>query len=111
MSSDLDDDHVIATVLLLVATGFPPKARLLKREAREIIAVFRDRGFDSQAVLAYIETYAPIERREYFKKLWQDELMSEADQALADPDDSDRYMERATAYLQRTCKAEWKAKK
>ena len=110
-SGQVDDEAVVATVLLLVATGFPPKARLLKREAREIIAVFRNRGFDSQAVLAYVETYAPIERREYFKKLWQDELMSEADQALADPDDSDRYMERATAYLQRTCKAEWKAKK
>ncbi len=110
-SGQVDDDHVIATVLLLVATGFPPKARLLKREAREIIAVFRTKGFDSQAVLAYIETYAPIEHRQEFKKVWRDDLMPEADQALGDPDDSDRHMERATTYLQKTCKAEWKAKK
>ena len=63
------------------------------------------------AVLAYIETYAPIEHRQDFKKVWRDDLMPEADQALSDPDDSDHHKERATAYLQSTCKAEWKAKK
>ena len=110
-SGQAEDDRVVATVLLLVATGLPPKARLLKREAREIILSFRMKGFDSQAVLAYIDAYAPGEHREDFRNRWQDDLMPEADEALADPDDSDRYMERATAYLQRTCKAEWKAKK
>jgi hypothetical protein len=109
---EADDPAVVATVFLRVATGLPPKASLLLKEARELVRVFRSAGFDSAAVLSFINTHAPEASREDLIKFWQEDLKSEAEESLADTDPNwpDTYMERATDYLRKTCIASWKGK-
>ena len=110
---EADDPAVVATVFLFVATGLPPKAAMLLKEAKEVIRVFRTSGFDSPAVIAFIDNHAPEATREDLRKFWEDDLKSEAEERLADKDPNwpDTYMERATEYLRTTCLASWKGKK
>jgi hypothetical protein len=109
---EADDPAVVATVFLLVATGLSPKASLLLKEAKELVRVFRTTGFDSAAVISFINTHAPEASREDLLKFWQEDLKSEAGESLADTDPNwpDTYMERATDYLRKTCIASWKGK-
>jgi hypothetical protein len=107
-----DDPAVVATVFLLVATGLPPKASLLLKEAKELVRAYRTAGFDSAAVISFINTHAPEASREDLIKFWQEDLKSEAGESLADTDPNwpDTHMERATEYLRKTCIASWKGK-
>jgi hypothetical protein len=110
---EADDPAVVATVFLFVATGFPPKASLLLREAKEVIRVFRTCGFDSQAVIKFVDDHAPEAMREDLQKLWKDELKDEAEEQLSDRDPNwpDTHMARALEYLRKTCRANWKARR
>ena len=109
---EADDPAVVATVFLFVATGLPPKASMLLKEAKEVIRIFRTSGFDSRAVIDFIANHAPQAMREDLQKFWLDDLKSEAEERLADLDPNwpDAYMERATEYLRTSCQASWKKK-
>ncbi|HWR75926.1 MAG TPA: hypothetical protein VN283_01790 [Thiobacillus sp.] len=110
---EADDPAVVATVFIFVATGLPPKATLLLREAKEVIGVFRKRGFDSQAVIKFVDDHAPEAIREELQKFWEGELKSEAEEQLSDRDPNwpDTHMERALEYLRKTCRVAWKARR
>lgn len=110
---DADDPAVLATVFLFIATGLPPKASMLLKEAKEVIRIFRTSGFNSPAVIAFIDTNAPEATREDLQKTWTDDLQSEAEEQLADSDPNwpDAYMERSLEYLRKTCCAAWKGKR
>lgn len=110
---ETDDPAVVATVCFFVATGFPPKASMLLREGKEIIRVFRTSGFDSQAVIKFIDDQAPEAIRQDLKASWTDDLRREAEERLADLDPNwpDTHMERALEYLRQTCRATWKPRK
>ena len=110
---EADDPAVVATVFFCVATGLPPKATLLLREAKEVIRVFRTSGFDSQAVTKFVGDHAPEAIREELRKFWKDELKGEAEEQLSDRDPNwpDTHMERALEYLRKTCRVAWKARR
>jgi hypothetical protein len=76
------------------------------------VRVFRTTGFDSAAVISFINSHAPEASREDLLKFWHEDLKSEAEERLADTDPNwpDTYMERATDYLRKTCIASWKGK-
>lgn len=107
---DADDPAVLATIFLNVATGHPPKAAALLKEAKAIIQSFRTNGFDSNAVLAFIDAYAPFEQREDLKAMWAQDLKPDAEIHLADNDPQmpDAYMERALKYFKQNCVGSWK---
>lgn len=107
---DADDPAVLATIFLNVATGHPPKAAALLKEAKAIIQSFRANGFDSNAVLAFIDAYAPFEQREDLKAMWAQDLKPDAEIHLADNDPQmpDAYMERALKYFKQNCVGSWK---
>lgn len=109
---EADDPAVVATVFFFLATGLPPKASMLLREAKEVIRIFRTSGFDSPAVLDFIRTHAPEAVQEDLQKSWENDLRSEAEEQLADTDPNwpDSYMERSLEYLRKTCCAEWKSR-
>jgi hypothetical protein len=108
-----DDPQVLATVFLLLATGLPPKATLLLKDAREVTRIFRSSGFDSDAVLAFVEQNAPESQRADLRRAWSDDIRREAEERLADTDPNwpDAYMERALAYLHGACRATWKSRR
>ncbi|KXB31990.1 hypothetical protein AT959_02710 [Dechloromonas denitrificans] len=107
---DADDPAVLATIFLNVATGQPPKAAALLKEAKAIIQAFRTDGFDSNAVLAFIDAYAPFEQRDGLKAMWAQDLKPDAEIHLADNDPQmpDAYMERALKYFKQNCVGSWK---
>jgi len=109
---EADDPAVLATVFLFLATGLPPKASMLLREAKEVIRVFRTSGFDSQAVIDFVVNHAPESIREDLQKSWADDLQGEAEEQLSDNDPNwpDTYMERGLEYLRKTCRAAWKGR-
>lgn len=110
---EADDPAVVATVLFFVATGLPPKASMLLREAKAVIQHFRTKGFDSQAVIQFIDDHAPEAIREDLQKAWTDDLSREAEEQLSDSDPSwpDTHMERALEYVRKTCAVTWKARR
>lgn len=105
-----DDPAVLATIFLSVATGHPPKAAALLKDAKSIIAAFRDKGFDSSAVAAFIDDHAPFEQREDLKTMWMQDLRPDAEIHLADNDPQmpDTYMDRALKYFKQNCVGTWK---
>jgi hypothetical protein len=105
-----DDPAVLATIFLNVATGHPPKAGALLKEAKNIIAAFRDKGFDAKAVAAFIDEHAPFEQREDLKAMWSQDLQPDAEIHLADNDPQmpDSHMDRALKYFRQNCVANWK---
>ena len=107
---EADDPAVLATVFLFVATGQLPKASMLLKEAKEVIRIFRTDGFDSTAVIGFINQHAPEATRDDLQKFWEDDLKSEAVEQLSDRDPNwpDAYMDRAVEYLKKTCCAAWK---
>lgn len=107
---DADDPAVLATIFLNVATGQPAKAKALLKEAKGIIQTFRERGFDSAAVLAFIEEHAPFEQKEDLKAMWLEDLKPDAEVHLADNDPQmpDAYMERSLQWFRKNCMASWK---
>lgn len=110
---EADDPAVVATVFFFVATGLPPKASMLLREAREIIRIFRTCGFDSRAVLKFVGDHAPEAIRGDLLKSWENDLKSDAEAQLIDNDPNwpDTHMERALEYLRKTCRVAWKARR
>lgn len=109
---DADDPAVLATVFLFVATGLPPKASMLLKDAKEVIRIFRSDGFNAQAVIDFIDQHAPEAIQEDLRKSWNDDLQNEAQEQLADTDPNwpDSYMERSLEYLRKTCCAAWKGR-
>ena len=107
---EADDPAVLATLFLNVATGHPPKASALLKDAKSIIATFRTQGFDHKAVLAFIEDHAPFEQREDLKAMWSKDLKPDAEIHLADNDPQmpDTHMDRALKYFRQNCVANWK---
>jgi len=107
---EADDPAVLATLFLNVATGHPPKAAALLKDAKSIITAFRNQGFDSKAVLAFVDEHAPFEQREDLKAMWLQDLRPDAEIHLADNDPQmpDAYMERALKYFKQNCVANWK---
>lgn len=105
-----DNPAVLASIFFLVATGFSAKALMLQKEAREVIRVFRERGFDTPAVIAYIDEHAPEAMQSDLRRTWDDDLKVEAEVRLADDDPNmpDSHMARALEYLRTTCKVTWK---
>ena len=110
---EADDPAVLATVFLLLATGLPPKASMLLKDARALVGNFRGSGFASSAVTDFIASNAPEAMRDDLQKFWQEDLKPEAEQQLADSDPNwpDSNMERAHEYLRTTCRSTWKGKK
>lgn len=110
---DSDDPQVIATVFLLLATGLPPKSSMLLKDAKEVTRIFRSSGFDSQAVLGFVDLHAPESLRADLRHAWTDDIKREAEERLADTDPSrpDSYMERALEYLHGMCRATWKSRR
>lgn len=110
---EADDPAVVATVLFFVATGLPPKATMLLREAKAVIQHFRTKGFDSQAVIQFIDDHAPEAIREDLQKAWTDDLRREAEEQLndSDPNWPDIHMERALEYVRKTCAVTWKTRR
>lgn len=110
---EADDPAVVSTVFLFLATGLPPRASMLLREAKEVIRVFRACGLDSQAVIKFVGDHAPEAIREELQKFWTDELKPEAEEQLGDRDPNwpDTHMERALEYLRTSCRAAWKARR
>jgi hypothetical protein len=107
---DADDPAVLATIFLGVATGHPPKAAALLKEAKSIITAFRAKGFDAKAVAAFIDEHAPFEQREDLKAMWSQDLQPDAEIHLADNDPQmpDSHMDRALKYFRQNCVANWK---
>ena len=105
-----DDPAILATVFLFLASGQPPKASMLLKEAKEVVRIFRTVGFDSLAVTNFINDHAPQALREDLCKFWEDDLRNEAQEQLADTDPNwpDTHMDRAIEYLRKTCCATWK---
>jgi hypothetical protein len=97
-----------ATIFYLVATGQKPKASLLKKDAKAIVAKVRESGFDSSAVIKFIKETAPIEHQSDFVTDWEGDLLPEATIHLSDPHNDDTYMDRALTYLKQSCVASWK---
>ncbi|MHB1083424.1 MAG: hypothetical protein ACYCZA_01080 [Thiobacillus sp.] len=110
---DAGDPAVVATVLFFVATGLPPKSSMLLREAKAVIRNFRTNGFDSQAVIKFINDHAPETIREDLQKSWTDDLKRDAEEQLIDSDPNwpDTHMERALEYVRKTCAVTWKARR
>ena len=110
---EADDPRVVATVFLLLATGLPPKSSMLLKDAREVIRIFRTNGFDSPAVIDFVDQHAPESLREDLRKTWAEDLRREAEERLADTDPNwpDAYMERALEYLHDACRATWKSRR
>ncbi|MBS1147795.1 MAG: hypothetical protein H6R08_1971 [Proteobacteria bacterium] len=108
-----DDPQVLATVFLLLATGLPPKSSMLLKDAKEVIRIFRTSGFDSQAVLGFIDLHAPESLRADLRRAWTDDIKREAEERLADTDPNwpDSYMERALEYVHGACRATWKSRR
>jgi len=104
-----DDPAVLATVFLFIATGLPPKSTMLWREAKEIIRIFRDTGFDSQAVIDYIDLHAPEADKASLKNTWMSDIKIEVEDHLSDhdPDRPDSHMDRALEYLRTSCSVTW----
>jgi hypothetical protein len=109
---EADDPAVLATVFLFLATGLPPKATMLLKEAKEITRLFRADGFNAKAVIDFIDNHAPESTREDLRKTWADDLKPEAEEQLADTDPNwpDTHMARALEYLRKTCCATWKSR-
>jgi hypothetical protein len=105
-----DNPAVLASIFFFVATGFPAKALMLQREAKEVIRRFRERGFDTAAVIAYVNENAPESMQRDLIRTWDDDLRGEAEGSLADDDPSmpDTHMARALEYLRTTCSVTWK---
>ena len=110
---EADDPAVLASVFLSLATGLPPKASLLLKDAKALTGSFRESGFNSLAVTDFIASNAPEAMREDLQKFWEDDLKREAEQQLADSDPNwpDSHMERAVEYLRTTCRSTWKKKR
>jgi hypothetical protein len=108
-----DDPQVLATVFLFLATGLPPKSSMLLKDAKEITRIFRSNGFDSAAVLGFIDLQAPESMRADLSRAWTDDIRREAEERLADTDPNwpDTYMERALEYLHGACRATWKSRR
>ncbi|MDP3539745.1 MAG: hypothetical protein Q8S26_13710 [Azonexus sp.] len=107
---EADDPAVLATIFLNIATGHPPKASALLKEAKSMIESFRKTGFDSNAVMSFIDEHAPFEQREDLKAMWSQDLRPDAEIHLADNDPQmpDVYMDRALKYFRKNCVATWK---
>jgi hypothetical protein len=105
-----DDPAVLATIFLNVATGHPAKASALLKEAKAIIQSYRAQGFDSNAVLKFVDDFAPFEQREDLKAMWLQDLLPDAEVHLADNDPQmpDTFMERALRYFKQNCVGAWK---
>lgn len=103
------DPDTLATVFLRIAAGLPPKPSLLLREAKALIGAVRANGFDSAAVVRFIETCAPLGKQEGLLHMWQGDLLPEAEGQLADPAGDDTKMVRALKYLRECCIASWKS--
>ena len=86
---------------------------MLLKDAREVIRIFRTNGFDSQAVIDFVDRHAPESLREDLRKTWVEDLRREAEERLADTDPNwpDAYMERALEYLHGMCRATWKSRR
>lgn len=110
---EADDPAVVATVFLFVATGLPPKATMLLKEAKALVGRFRASGFSTPAVSEFIVSHAPQATREDLQRFWEDDLKREAEEALADNDPNwpDTHMERALEYLRTTCCPTWKGRR
>jgi hypothetical protein len=110
---EADDPRVVATVFLFLATGLPPKSSMLLKDARELIRIFRTQGFDTQAVMDFVDQHAPQSLRDDLRATWRDDLRGEAETRLADTDPNwpDAYMERALEYLHEACRATWKRRR
>lgn len=104
-----NDPDTLATVFLRLAAGMPPKPSLLLREAKALIGAVRANGFDSAAVVHFIETCAPLGKQEGLLHMWQGDLLPEAEGQLADPAGDDTKMVRALKYLRECCIANWKS--
>lgn len=110
---EADDPTILATLFLNIATGQPPSAKaLLLREGKSLIGAFRQSGFNSAAVEAFIDHEAPFEQRPDLKAFWNEDLKPEAEVHLADHDPNmpDQHMERALRYLKSTCAVRWKGR-
>jgi len=110
---EADDPRVTATVFLFLATGLAAKPSMLLKDAKEVIRIFRSSGFDSQAVIDFIDQHAPESLRADLRQSWADDLKREAEEQLADTDPNwpDSYMERALDYLHGVCRATWKSRR
>ncbi|MDB5777019.1 MAG: hypothetical protein JWP38_3152 [Herbaspirillum sp.] len=82
-----EDPYSRLTAFMCLAAGIAPKTAVSAAEAKTMIRRVREHGFDSQAVVAFIETSAPFDVKDNLLALWEDEFLPEAELALLDADD------------------------
>ena len=104
------EQETIATIFLLVATGQAPKASLLKKEAVRLITQFRETGFNSEWVLAFIDSHVPHQEQEELIAQWEEDILPDAQLYLSDPTNNDTHMDRALEHIRQTCSAKWKGR-
>ncbi len=106
-----DDDKVFTTILLFVAVGLKPKPSMLLRDSESVITAFRSTGFDKDAVVKFIDDYAPYEYIDDLKRLLE-ELESDCKIYFSDdnPNLPDKNLERALKHMQSICNVKWKGR-
>ena len=92
-----DDPYSRLTLFMCLATGIKPKTTISETEARTMVRHVRKKGFDTDAVLAFIERSAPHELADSLVSQWEAEFLPEAEQRVLD--DSDSTLQRALIFL------------
>lgn len=96
-----EDIYSRVTIFMCLATGIKPKPTISETEAKTMVRRVRKDGFDSAAVVAFINDAAPFELKETLVSLWEDEFLPEAEDRLLD--DSDTKYERGVRFLKEHC--------
>ena len=92
-----DDPYSRLTLFICLATGVKPKTIISETEARSMVRHVRKNGFDSTAVLSFVESAAPHELIDSLIVQWEAEFLPEAEQRVLD--DSDTSLQRALVFL------------
>ena len=92
-----DDPYSRLTLFMCLATGVKPKTIISETEARSMVRHVRKSGFDSAAVLSFIDHSAPHELTDSLISQWESEFLPEAEQRVLD--DSDTTLQRALVFL------------
>lgn len=95
------DPYVLCTLLLTVAAGMEPRSTLRKKDALELVARYREHGFNNDEGLAtFIQQVVPFQMQSDVTRLWNEDLGPDARDHL-DNDDVDYVL----SYLHDTCSA------
>lgn len=94
------DPYVLCTLLLTVAAGMEPRSTLRKKDALELVARYRDRGFRDEGLMTFIQQIVPFQMQSEVIHLWNEDLGPDARDHLDEAD-----IDTALQYLHDTCLA------